>query len=167
MQRCTTACPPPPQLPRLAISTGPCSRSLGVDQSKASATGTFSARCAFVAPSLSYVLPIRAEVPAPDELFNYLRSLSDSVEVIVVDGSPGPVFHDHARRLKSNATHIRPDAVFADMLNQKVAGVLSGARRASHPAVIIADDDVRYDEAALAAMAAALEHADVVRPQNY
>jgi len=33
--------------------------------------------------------------------------------------------------------------------------------------VVVADDDVRYDEAALRAVAAALDGAHVVRPQNY
>ena len=49
----------------------------------------------------------------------------------------------------------------------KVGGVLTGLRLASHARVIIADDDVRYDEAALNRLAAALDAAEVVRPQNY
>jgi hypothetical protein len=49
----------------------------------------------------------------------------------------------------------------------KVGGVLTGLRLASHDRVIIADDDVRYDDESLAAVAAALLLADVVRPQNY
>jgi hypothetical protein len=40
-------------------------------------------------------------------------------------------------------------------------------RFASHERIVIADDDVRYDPATLSAIVAALDHADVVRPQNY
>ena len=116
---------------------------------------------------LTYVLPICSDAPQPGELFAYLRWLSAHVEVIIVDGSPAEVFDDHARRLTSAVRHMRPDPRLGDMLNQKVAGVLTGGRCATHPLVIIADDDVRYDERGLNAMAAALECADVVRPQNY
>jgi len=49
----------------------------------------------------------------------------------------------------------------------KVGGVLTGVRLASHERLIVADDDVRYDERALRRMALALDDADVVRPQNY
>jgi hypothetical protein len=49
----------------------------------------------------------------------------------------------------------------------KVGGVLTGLRLASHEHVIIADDDVRYDDESLAQTVAALASADVVRPQNY
>jgi hypothetical protein len=52
-------------------------------------------------------------------------------------------------------------------LNGKVAGVLTGLRLTAHERVVIADDDVRYSAAALAAVSAALDSADVVRPQNY
>jgi hypothetical protein len=45
--------------------------------------------------------------------------------------------------------------------------VLTGLRLASHEHVIIADDDVRYDEQSLAQTIAALATADVARPQNY
>ena len=40
-------------------------------------------------------------------------------------------------------------------------------RLASHDRLVLADDDVRYDTAAIAAVASALDHCDIVRPQNY
>ena len=46
-------------------------------------------------------------------------------------------------------------------------GVFTGVRRASFEAVVIADDDVRYDEAALTRVAGLLRGHDLVRPQNY
>ena len=77
---------------------------------------------------LTYVLPICSDAPQPGELFAYLRWLSAHVEVIIVDGSPAEVFDDHARRLTSAVRHMRPDPRLGDMLNQKVAGVLTGGR---------------------------------------
>jgi len=117
---------------------------------------------------ISCVLPIRVSAPALPEWSDYVRWLSARTEVIVVDGSPSSVFADHARRLAgTGAAHVAPDPDLRHLINGKVAGVLSGMRRASCSSVIIADEDVRYDDVSLAAMARALERADVVRPQNY
>jgi hypothetical protein len=52
-------------------------------------------------------------------------------------------------------------------VNGKVRGVLTGLRLASHERIIIADDDVRYDHESLRGVIAALDGAEVVRPQNY
>jgi hypothetical protein len=49
----------------------------------------------------------------------------------------------------------------------KVGGVVTGVRVASHERVVVADDDVRYDERSLDQVVAALGDAGVVRPQNY
>jgi hypothetical protein len=117
---------------------------------------------------LSYILPIRAHSPAGDEWVSYLRWLAPRVELIVVDGSPAPLFAHHAERLAGTGLrHVVPDADVRGLINGKVAGVLTGLRLATNAAVVIADDDVRYDERALALMARALEAADVVRPQNF
>ncbi|GHD43636.1 glycosyltransferase [Mycetocola manganoxydans] len=51
--------------------------------------------------------------------------------------------------------------------NGKVAGVMTGIRRARHRAVILADDDVRYNLPGLQRMVKELDDADLVRPQNY
>jgi hypothetical protein len=44
---------------------------------------------------------------------------------------------------------------------------MAGVRLASHEAVVIADDDVRYEPATLIRAVKLLEHADLVRPQNF
>jgi hypothetical protein len=116
---------------------------------------------------LSYVLPIRTSAGAGDEFFEYLRWLSSRVEVILVDGSPRSVFVLHAPRCGRGIIHVPVDADLSSFENGKVAGVITGVRRSSHEAVVVADDDVRYDEAALLAMAEQLATAHVVRPQNY
>jgi hypothetical protein len=88
------------------------------------------------------------------------------VEVLVVDGSPAPIFHSHAASLSPRVVHLRPHP---DLItrNGKVGAVLTGLRHASHERVVIADDDVRYDGPALARVVAELGRFDVVRPQNY
>jgi hypothetical protein len=45
--------------------------------------------------------------------------------------------------------------------------VITGVRECSHEWVVIADDDVRYEPAALRRTLALLDEADLVRPQNY
>jgi hypothetical protein len=116
---------------------------------------------------LSYVLPIRVEHVVDEELIRYLAALALSDEVIVVDGSPPNVFADFDRRCGPAIHHVPPDPDLRTWTNGKVAGVVTGVRLASHEQVVVADDDVRYDERGLAAIAAALGRADVVRPQNY
>jgi hypothetical protein len=120
------------------------------------------------APALqvSYVLPIRTETLAGlEELTEYLKRISGLAEVIVVDGSPTDVFSEHAI-LWSSICHVRPSPQF-DCANGKVAGVLTGLMLSSHDHVIIADDDVRYDEESLLQTVQRLDYADIVRPQNY
>jgi hypothetical protein len=120
--------------------------------------------------ALTYILPIRSSVPAAAEMGPYLRWLAERAETIVVDGSSEAVFAAHAvawaDALAAGMRHVAPAPELASDMG-KVGGVLSGLRLASHGRVIIADDDVRYDEGTLAAIARALEAADVVRPQNY
>ncbi|MDQ4059270.1 MAG: glycosyltransferase family 2 protein [Actinomycetota bacterium] len=134
--------------------------------SERSATQSFSA-----APSansaLSYVLPYRSTgVEDFDELTAYLEWLASRAEVIVVDGSPARTWQKHNRRLDSLVVHIAPRTNL-DHANGKVNGVITGIERATNDRVIVADDDVRYDEVSLAQMASSLDDADLVRPQNY
>jgi hypothetical protein len=86
--------------------------------------------------------------------------------VIVVDGSPPEVFDANAEAFGEHATHV-PPAAGEECLMGKVAGVRTGLRLASRERVVIADDDVRYDLAALRRTAALLDEHDLVRPQNY
>jgi hypothetical protein len=116
---------------------------------------------------LSYVLPLKSVAAAGTDFFSYLDWLSRRVELVVIDGSPPNIFEVHATRCGVGVRHLPVDPDVAGFANGKVAGVITGLRRCSHEAVIVADDDVRYDDPTLRAMADQLERADVVRPQNY
>jgi len=104
------------------------------------------------------------------DLVAYLCQLARHAEMIVVDGSPPGVFAAHGNALvdaiAEGLLHLPPSEVLATEMG-KVGGVLTGLRLASRENIVVADDDVRYDEGTLAAVVAALETADVVRPQNY
>lgn len=117
---------------------------------------------------VSYVLPLRWAEPGPiEELAAYLRSIAAQVdEVLVVDGSPGPVFAEHAAALGGIARHLSPHADL-DFRMGKVNGVLTGLRECCGELVVLADDDVRYDPATLRRAVQMLDEADLVRPQNY
>ena len=116
---------------------------------------------------VSYILPIRTDAPAPDELISYLRDVASRCEVLVVDGSPAHVFASFGARCGAAVRHVRPDEDLSTLANGKVAGVMTGLRLASHDRIVVADDDVRYDTTALERVVHALGDAEVVRPQNY
>ncbi|WP_433387020.1 glycosyltransferase [Micromonospora sp. KLBMP9576] len=116
---------------------------------------------------VAYVLPLRwtddADLPG---LTRYLGWLSARVDVTVVDGSPPELFARHGRAWRGLLRHLRPDPALRGV-NGKVTGVLTGVAAARHEHVVIADDDVRYDEAGLRAVHRLLDRVDLVRPQNY
>ena len=120
---------------------------------------------------LTYLLPMKSAVPNTSaELAAYLGWLTERAETIIVDGSPPVVFAAHAESWR-DAIHngLRHAPPAADLVTPmgKVGSVLTGVRLASHERIIIADDDVRYDDLTIERVATALETADVVRPQNY
>lgn len=117
---------------------------------------------------LSYVLPLRwADDGGWPELEGYLRRIATSVrEVIVVDGSEGPLFEHHAAALAGVARVTRPDPAY-DFAMGKVNGVTTGVLAAGREHVVIADDDVRWDEAGLRRVVELLGDAHLVRPQNH
>ena len=115
---------------------------------------------------LSYVLPIRADIPAGAELIEYVHWLSVRCETIVVDGSPANVFAVNGAAWGDLVVHVPPSPSLVTPMG-KVGGVLTGVEIASQEHLVIGDDDVRYDYPALSAMHDLLERADVVRPQNY
>ncbi|WCN80350.1 glycosyltransferase [Micromonospora sp. LH3U1] len=116
---------------------------------------------------MTYVLPLRWHSDTGlAELTGYLRWLAGRVEVLVVDGSAPDLFARHADAWRGLIRHLPPDPAERG-LNGKVIGVRTGLRAAGHDHVVIADDDVRYDEAALTAVHRLLDRADLVRPQNY
>ena len=115
----------------------------------------------------TYVLPIRRTAVQPDDdLARYLATLASLLPVVVVDGSPPDVFAHHAASWPSTVAHLPVDADRLGDLNGKVAGVVTGLRRVHTAKAVLADDDVRWDAFSLRRLAAALDHADVVRPQN-
>jgi hypothetical protein len=115
----------------------------------------------------SYVLPIRwSDDEGFDELTGYLDGLPEWIELVVVDGSPEPLFRRHAEAWGSRGRHLRPEPALETPMG-KVGGVITGVREASNEAIVIADDDVRYDERALVRAVLMLGLADCVRPQNY
>ncbi len=121
-----------------------------------------------IALDASYVLPLRRAEGAPDgELTAYLVWLAERLDVVVVDGSTPTAFAAHADVWAGvGLRHVAPDPA-VEVLNGKVAGVLTGLSLARWDRVIIADDDVRYDDVALRRVVGLLDHADLVRPQNF
>src|SRR3954447_8761811 len=115
----------------------------------------------------TYLLPLRwsddRDLP---ELTEYLAGLPEWADVIVVDGSPEPLFERHADVWGSLGRHIRPDPALETPMG-KVGGVLTGVREAATEAIVIADDDVRYDGPSLTRAVSLLGLADCVRPQNH
>ncbi|HEX2023552.1 MAG TPA: glycosyltransferase [Acidimicrobiales bacterium] len=116
---------------------------------------------------LTYVLPLRRdELDDVSELAGYVRWLAPLVELFVVDGSPPEVFESHRDAFGAGLAHIPPDPRYS-FANGKVDGVMTALDEASHERFVMADDDVRWDEASLRRVTELLAAADLVRPQNY
>ena len=98
------------------------------------------------------------------ELAAYLRGLAAVADVTVVDGSDAEVVRRHTDALGRAARVLTPEPWPG--ANGKVRGVVTGVRAARHELVVVADDDVRYEPAALARVAELLSDGDLVRPQN-
>lgn len=119
---------------------------------------------------IDYVLPLRWQSDAQlPELTGYLRWLSRHARVIVVDGSPAPLFGHHAETWSELVRdrlviHVAPDP--DGWLNGKVTGVHTGLAVATAEHVVIADDDVRYDAQSLRRTVDLLDEAHLVGPQN-
>jgi len=115
----------------------------------------------------TYILPLRRTQPdRSEELRAYVAWLAQRMDVIVVDNSAPDVFAAHAQRWGHLVQHIPPDDDLYTP-NGKVGNVVTGVRHAAHERLVIADDDVRYDDGALARLSALLDVVEVVRPQNY
>lgn len=116
----------------------------------------------------SYVLPLRWTEAGPiEELASYLCEIGAEVdEILIVDGSPPPLFERHAAALAGIARHLPPHPDLSFQMG-KVNGVVTGVRESEGELIVIADDDVRYDSASLRRTLALLADVDLVRPQNY
>src|SRR5207302_9306676 len=80
---------------------------------------------------ITYVLPLRTSHPMSLDFDEYLDWLSRRVELIVVDGSDDEIQRAHAHRWEGmGLQHAGVDPDVRRMLNGKVAGVLTGVRRA-------------------------------------
>jgi hypothetical protein len=102
-----------------------------------------------------------------EELAGYLAALAEACdEIIVVDGSPEPVFLENRRAFGHLVRHVIPDSQAPGKM-RKVPAVMTGLSLASHEAVVIADDDIRYEPATLIRIVRLLGRVDLVRPQNY
>src|SRR5579875_3953919 len=113
----------------------------------------------------TYVLPMRWHDDAElADLVDYLQRMPEWVQPIVVDGSEPELFAQHAAAFPDRVRHVRPTS--PPTLNGKVAGVDTGIRLADTEHIVMADDDVRYDEPALREVVSLLADADVVMPQN-
>lgn len=119
-------------------------------------------------PDTVYLLPLRRAAVDPEELAelaSYLRDLARHLPVVVADGSPPEVRQWHAAAWGARVRSLAVPDVPAGA-NGKVVGVRTALAATTEPRVVVADDDVRYDVATLRRVATALDHADLVEPQN-
>jgi hypothetical protein len=113
-----------------------------------------------------YVLPLKwADDDGLDGLARYLAEVVAWLPVTVVDGSAEELFAAHRRALPEAVEHVRPEPWPGG--NGKVAGVMTGVRRAAEERIVVADDDVRHTGETLERIVGLLGEAEVVRPQNY
>jgi hypothetical protein len=119
---------------------------------------------------ITYLLPIRRASFSADEACEfaaYFDVLTDAgCDVLVVDGSPVPVFDLHHEVWSRHARHERVDRRF-NYLNDKVNGIHTGVDLSPNERIILADDDIRYTSRDIEWISRLLEDWEVVRPQNY
>lgn len=118
----------------------------------------------------TYLLPIRRtgfSATESAELANYFRTLNDAgCDVVVIDGSPAPVFQQHREAWHSLCRHEEVDGSFG-YLNDKVNGIHTGVKLAAVEKIILADDDIRYAPSEIDRVCELLDNFEVVRPQNF
>jgi hypothetical protein len=118
----------------------------------------------------TYLLPIRRSGfsrTETAELAEYFRTLDDAdCDILVVDGSPAPIFKQHARAWRSLVRHEPVDRSFG-YLNDKVNGIHTGVNLAATEKIILADDDIRYSAPEIGRICDLLDEFEVVRPQNF
>lgn len=118
----------------------------------------------------TYLLPFwRAQFSASEakELTDYFQLVQDAgCEVLVIDGSPAPVFTRNSEAWKTFCRHEPVDRRFG-YLNDKVNGIHTGVSLSQHDKVILADDDIRYTAESLLRVIDSLDRFEVVRPQNF
>lgn len=118
----------------------------------------------------SYLVVIERDREADDglrDLASYLSTLTlAGCDVIVVDGSPAPVFEKNRRILRWVSRHIA-----ARPRHHSFSGRIDVVRTAidvsSCDRIIVAGDSVRYDDTAVAGVCDLLDSHEVVEPQDY
>ena len=118
--------------------------------------------------SCELVVPMRwvgADPAEEADLAAYLAQVVRWCDVTVVDGSAGPQAAARRAGWPSEVRVLFPDERWAGA-NGKVTGAMTGIAASRHPAVVLADDDVRYGHAELCEVVRALRVADLVLPQN-
>ena len=102
-----------------------------------------------------------------EELAKYFRTLQAAgCVILVIDGSPAPVFRHHEEAWRLLVRHEPVDRSFG-YLNDKVNGIHTGVALAPTEKIILADDDIRYAPGEIDGVCALLENLEVVRPQNF
>jgi len=118
----------------------------------------------------TYLLPIRrvkTSLRELQEFADYFRSLAAAgCEVLVVNGSSPEVFARMEGAWADCCRHVAVDRSHGYQ-NDKTNGVHTGVALASHEAIILADDDIRYTAGDVRRMGALLQKHEFVRPQNY
>jgi hypothetical protein len=118
----------------------------------------------------TYLLPIRRTTFSAEEtaeLAEYFSILNCAgCDVLVVDGSPAPVFEENDEAWRALCRHEPVDRSFG-YLNDKVNGIHTGVSLAATEKIILADDDIRYSAPEVGRITGLLEHFEVVRPQNF
>jgi hypothetical protein len=111
----------------------------------------------------------RDREPAEDlrDLASYLSTISvANCEVIVVDGSPSPIFESNRAVLRWVARHIA-----ARPRHHNFAGGIDAVRTAVDVSncdkIIVADENVRYEVNAIDGICNLLDEHEVVEPQDY
>jgi hypothetical protein len=118
----------------------------------------------------TYLLPIRRTKFSAAEaagFADYFRTLHGAgCDVLVVDGSPAPVFAQHDEVWRSLCRHEQVNRSFG-YLNDKVNGIHTGIELGTMAKVIVADDDIRYAAPQIHRACALLDDFEVVRPHNF
>lgn len=118
----------------------------------------------------TYLLPIRRGIFSAQEaaeLAAYFQTLANAgCDLLVIDGSPAPVFQQHDQVWRAICRHEAVDRSFG-YLNDKVNGIHTGVNLAAVEHIILADDDIRYAASQIDRVCELLDNFEVVRPQNF
>ena len=111
----------------------------------------------------------RDRKPADDlrSLASYLSTISlANCEVIVVDGSPSPIFESNRAVLRWVSRHVAARPRHRNF-NGGIDAVRTAVDVSSGDKIIVADQNVRYDAVAIERVCELLDQHEVVEPQDY